>query len=266
MRIISVVQFRPRLASCVADVSDNLRKVDRLIHDAWAVGSQLVVFPELFLTGYSFMSGEEAAKVAEPWDGRTFKSMRDIAVQLKSYVAWGYPEVDGKNLYNSATVVGPDGSVACKYRKINLWGNDFLWATPGLDPALIVPTEIGMLSVVVCRDLRDEIPKNIPRTASENATMFPMGKPDVVAACVNWGRGGFPPVSWMDFVGDNKCVLAVANRWGKEEASLGFSQDFGHGGSAIVEPNWKVHTSGLKFGEDCIVSAALEDLTTRRNS
>jgi predicted amidohydrolase len=260
MNIISAVQFKPRMASCAADVADNFRRCEGLVHDAWRVGSSLVVFPELFLTGYSFMSGLEAQAVAEAWDGRTFKSMRGVAMETGAYVAWGYVEGSGPHLHNSATVVAPNGMVVCRYRKINLWGNDFLWATPGKEPPRVADTELGKLSVVVCRDIRDEIPGNIPRTASgdDDPPMFQRDSPDLVAACTNWGKGGFPSATWMKFVADNACVMALANRWGVEERESGFRQDFGQGGSVVIEPDWTVHTSGLKFNADCVVTAAVE--------
>ncbi len=255
MAILSAVQFRPRFATCAADVSDNLRRVEPLVHRASVVGSQLIVFPELFLTGYSFLSKDEAGRVCERADGPTFRSMRGIAAQLKAYVAWGYVESSDGRLHNSATLVGPDGAVLAATRKVNLWGNDFLWATPGVEPAPVVRTELGRASVVVCRDLRDKVPSNIPRTAARREpALFGGQAVDLVAACVNWGDGGFPSTSWMDFAANNSCTLAVANRWG-EEKNGSFTQDFGQGGSAVVEGDWTVHTGGLAFGEDCVVTA-----------
>ncbi len=218
------------------------------------LGSDLVVFPELAFTGYSFLNTDQAAAVAEPWDGPTMTSMRYFAVSADTHVAWGYVESDPATglLHNSATLLSPDGVVIARHRKMNLWGNDFLWATPGSAPPPVVETELGMMSVIVCRDLRDRMPK-LPRTASLYGD-----KPDVVAACTNWGEGGFPSTTWMDFVAENSCTMVVANRWG-EETSGSFSQDFGHGGSAIIGRDWKVHTGGLKFGADCVVSAAFEE-------
>lgn len=254
--IVSVVQVCPRLAASEADVRDNLRKCEGLLQQAWRTGSELVVFPELCCTGYSFMSGEQASRVCERPDGPTFRFMQAAAVSLKAHVAWGYVESDGKHLYNSGSLVGPDGRLLTGYRKVNLWGNDFLWARPGAASAPVVRTELGDMSVVVCRDLRDKIPDNIPRTAASGPKLFDGRKVDVVAACVNWGKGGFPSTSWMDFAADNGCVLAVANRWGKEEVGT-FTQDFGHGGSCVIEPDWTVHTGGLAFRQDCVVTAAL---------
>jgi predicted amidohydrolase len=155
--------------------------------------------------------------------------------------------------------VGPDGKLLAGYRKINLFGNDFLWAKSGDKPAQIAQTELGLMSVVICRDIRDKIPENIPRTASEGPPLFDGQRVELVAACANWGKGGFPANAWMDFVADNKCTLVLANRWGKEENdSHGeYTQDFGQGGSCIIEPDWTVHIDGLKFRQDCVVTAAL---------
>jgi predicted amidohydrolase len=256
MLIISAVQFRPMLAKGPADVRSNFIEIQPLIHEAWKTGSQLIVFPELCLTGYSFLDGEEAANVAERWDGPTFRNMRDAAVELEAYLAYGYLESDGSRLYNSATMIDPTGKVVCRYRKVNLWGNDFLWATPGSEIPPIVQTDFGTISTVICRDIRAKIPSNIPRVAS-SVPFFAEEKPQFIAACTNWGKGGFPSTTWMDFATNNQCTLILANRYGVESNGA-FSNDFGHGGSLIIEPNWKVHTKGLKFGENCVVSAALE--------
>ena len=256
MNIFSAIQYRPRLAKCAADVRDNFRRCAGLVDRAAALGSNLMVFPELAFTGYSFLSIEEAAMAAEPWDGQTFKSMKSVAFELGCYVAWGYVETDGVKLYNSATVVAPSGETVCKYRKVNLFGNDFLWAEPGMFAPQVAQTEFGTLSVIICRDVKAKIPDNIPRTAS-SAPFFPHDKPDVVAACTNWGKGGFPSTSWMDFVANNGCTMVVANRYGIEDNGS-FQFDFGQGGSAVIGPDWKVCTSGLEFGRDCVVTAAME--------
>lgn len=259
MIIASAVQFKPRLARSSAEVRDNFRRCEGMIYNEVAnLGSQIVVFPELAFTGYSFMSPDEAVVASEAWDGSTYRSMQEVAVSLNTYVAWGYIENDRGTLYNAATVIDPNGKAIVRHRKMNLWGNDFLWASPGRKTADVVQTEIGNLSVVICRDLRDKVPNNIPRLASDEPPVFPGMKPSIVAACVNLGKGGFPSTSWMDFAANNSCVLVVANRWGKEEGSIGFTQDFGHGGSAIIDTNWKVHVNGLKFDADCVVSTVLD--------
>lgn len=255
MFIISAVQYRPDLANSEAEVKNNFRRLGPLIDIIYNSGSQFIVFPELFLTGYSFLNPEQAGVVSESSTGPTFRAMRNLAVDLNAYVSYGYIESHHNQLFNSATMISPQGEAVAKYRKVNLWGNDFLWATPGDSPPPIVNSEYGPLSLVICRDIKARIPSNIPRTAS--VPFFNGVKPKYIAACTNWGKGGFPSTSWMDFATNHKCTLVLANRWG-EEKNGGFTQDFGNGGSIIIEPSWKVHTNGLSFNQDCVVTAALE--------
>ena len=48
------------------------------------------------------------------------------------YIAWGMVELEAGtgDLFNSQVIVSPDGTWA-SYRKVNRWGNDYLWARPG---------------------------------------------------------------------------------------------------------------------------------------
>jgi len=257
MFVISAIQFCPRLSSNKLDVLDNFQRLKPLICQAARMKTKFLVLPELCMTGYSFLSKDDAKAVAEKRDGPTFIRMRTIARLLSSYVSWGYIRIsDSGCLYNSATMVNPLGYPIAWYDKINLWGNDYLWASPGLAAAPIVETEFGKTSLIICRDLRGKIPKNTPRMAGVSDDYFGGESVDLVAACTNWGKGGFPANSWMDFVVDNQCTLVVANRWGSESLR-DFTQDFGHGGSAIIKKDLSVHTSGLKFSSDCVVTAVI---------
>lgn len=258
--IISVIQYRPRLAKCKADVKDNVMKCEPLVVQALERGSSLLVFPELCMTGCMFRSRDEAWRIAEdvennPGDCISFNAMRDIASGLKAYVAWGFPELKNGKLFNSAMIIEPSGQVISYCQKLNLWGSDFMWATPGTVLPNIVETELGKISVIVCRDMLDQIPTKVPR-AEPMKGLFKSQPVDIVAGCANWGKGAFPANSWMDFAFDNSCTLAISNRWGDED-NEGYEQSFGKGGSAVIESNWKIHTGGLEFGQDCVVTAIL---------
>lgn len=251
MPILSAIQYKPRFATSPADVSDNFRRCEDLVEKAVLVGAELIVFPELAFTGYSFLNIDDAARVAEVPDGPTFRRISDLAVKAECYVAWGFVELDPSGaLFNSASLVGPDGSLLLTNRKMNLWANDYLWATPGSDLPGIVQTSFGWTSVIICRDLIDKSPGSGRR-------IFSGRKIDLVAAPVNWSRGGFPATEWMDFAQNNSCTLAVANRWGVEE-NRSFKHDFGQGGSAIVDKMARPHIGGLEFGSDSAIVAMVD--------
>ena len=260
--ILSSLQFRPRFALSPADVKDNFRKCEELFHTASKMGSEFIVCPELFLTGYSFLDKDQAARVCERSDGPTFRTIRGVAQDLKAYISWGYVEFgsDGA-LYNAASLVDPNGILLTSYRKVNLFAQDFFWAKSGIASAPTVKTDFGYTSIIVCRDLRNKVP-SMPRTAAEKDTpLFSSEKLDLVAASVNWGKGGFPPNTWMDFVADTGCTLIVADRWGKEKGTSehgSLETNFGQGKSCIISKEWKIHIDGLKFDSDCLVTAVID--------
>jgi len=71
-------------------------------------------------TGYSFRDRAQAWRLAEPVpNGPTTKSWNELARTSGAYIVAGLPERDGRALYNTAVLVGPEGFVA-KYRKLHL--------------------------------------------------------------------------------------------------------------------------------------------------
>ena len=251
---VAAVQFRPAFV----DKPGNLRKLAALVVQAAQAGAKLIVLPELCTTGYSFMSHEEAAGYAEniDLDGMTFKIFKALAEKLHVYIVWGMVEQDlgTGDLYNAQVCIDPAGFWTY-FRKINLWGNDFLWAKPGRSNPPVVtmfgggrgqvgvqppPRKLGML---ICRDIRDKKDDNW-------SDFYEKGDADIVALSSNWGDGGFPAVTWMDFAKDNGSILIVANRWGKE-----IPNDFGEGGVCVIWPDGRVVCDGLAWNSDCIVYA-----------
>lgn len=250
----------------------NLQRAGRLIIEAARNGAKLIVLPELLTTGYSFMSTEEAepfaenlaiigAQETEPLvlarNGQSMGFMYMLAAKLGVKLVWGLVEKDpgsGK-LYNSQVFMevddakGIDGMYFESYRKVNLWGNDFIWASEGQSNPPVVRTTIDgeewKVGLLICRDVRDK--KN-----SEWKSFYEPGDADVVAFSANWGDGGFPATSWMDFVQDNKTTLIVSNRYGKETCN-----NFGEGGVCVIEKSGKVHCKGIVWSQDCIVYAEI---------
>lgn len=251
MITVSCIQFAPDMASSASDVRKNMSKAEKLIEDAIELGSKFIVLPELCFTGYTFLSQVDAALVSETSDGQTYDFIASFAVKGNCYISYGYVESDEDGvLYNSVNLVSPDGIIVSTFRKINLWGNDFLWARAGGESSKVIETPLGKTAVIICRDLRDKTP-------SYSDVKDIMGEVDFVMASVNWGRGGFPANTWVDFCQKNKCTLAVANRYGLEQ-NEGMENDFGTGGSVIITPSMDFFVDGLAFNSDCVVSADVQ--------
>lgn len=116
----------------------------------------LVVLPEMALTGYLFADPDDVGRVAEPADGPTLALLAPEARRLEAYIVCGFPERADTSLYNSALVVGPDGALHHVYRKTLLYLDDERWAEPGNTPYRVVTTRNGSFAVGICMDLNDD--------------------------------------------------------------------------------------------------------------
>jgi len=219
----------------------------RLVVEAASKGAELVICPELALTGYSLMSRAEAEPFAEnpgnPEPGSSVSVLKKLASKLGCAIAWGLIEKDlaTSNLYNTQVLVLPDQTFV-KYAKLNRWANDFLWATEGTESPSIVTFKGKRVGLLICRDVRDK--------SDELDDLYEKGDADLVVLSSNWGSGGFPSVAWHRFATNNHVWLAVSNRYGKEQ-----NLDFGEGGVCIISPEGEVHCEGLVWNQDCIVYA-----------
>ena len=245
---VALVQFAPAFK----EVDANLRKIVGFVQEAAKNGAKLIVLPELCTTGYSFMSKQEAAAVAEPIPtGRTFQGMKALAERLNVHIVWGQVEVDPRtfNLYNAQVLVTPAPNAWVSYQKVNPWGNDWLWCTEGRANPPILSCNFGedgikKVGLLICRDVRD-------KRDDKWSDFYESGDADLVAFSSNWGNGGFPSLAWIDFVKDNKITLLVSNRYGKESHN-----DFGQGGICAITPDpFKIQCDGLVWDRDCIVYA-----------
>ncbi|HEY6262443.1 MAG TPA: nitrilase-related carbon-nitrogen hydrolase, partial [Nitrospiraceae bacterium] len=121
---VGFFQFAP----VFGDVSHNLDKVVETLDRADA---DLIVLPELFASGYQFVSQHEMAMLSESVpDGPTTQRLIDLAKRRRMIIVAGLPEHAGTVWYNSAVIVGSSGFIGC-YRKTHLFFEETLFFTPG---------------------------------------------------------------------------------------------------------------------------------------
>ena len=97
--------------------------------------ASLVVFPEMFLTGYTL--GSDMVRFVQDDDSPHLSAIRDSAVDNDRFVVFGFPakskEIRGQ-IHNTAGVFGPGGSVG-RYDKLHLvdFGpfEEYAYFTPG---------------------------------------------------------------------------------------------------------------------------------------
>ena len=139
-------------------VEGNLKVLGEAAGRAAEAGAQLLVAPEMFLTGYAI--GADVARLAEPADGESADAVADLAARHGLAIAYGYPERAGEAVFNSAQVIAASGDRLVNYRKTHLFGCfERDWFTPGEQP--VVQAELGGLRVglMICYDV--EFPENV---------------------------------------------------------------------------------------------------------
>ena len=113
--------------------------------------ADLIVVPELFATGYTFTSKNEALELAEETNGETADFLMHLAKKSQAIVIGGYAEKTSDGIFNSAMVVSEEGVIG-NYRKIHLYFKEKLWFNPGNEPPKVFECKDFKLGVMICFD------------------------------------------------------------------------------------------------------------------
>jgi predicted amidohydrolase len=113
-------------------------------HDA-----ELVVFPELYLSGYDLRRAGDAA--IEP-DAAPIAALRRAAAETGTAVAIGFAERRGAALANSLALIDERGELVAVYRKVHLFGDELDAFEPG--EQLVVAELAGRRAgALICFDM-----------------------------------------------------------------------------------------------------------------
>jgi len=139
-----------------ADKQENLRKMEELSAKAKDQSADLVIFPELCVTGY--INRDQFYELAETIPGPTTKRIETMTRQKDLHVIFGIPEISTKakgTLFNTAVLVGPKGLIG-KYRKMHLPTHSVFeekrYFRLGYQTAAF-ETQLGKIGLCICYDL-----------------------------------------------------------------------------------------------------------------
>jgi predicted amidohydrolase len=104
------------------DVPHNVETHLRLIGQTAEAGCDLVVFPELSVTGHN--GSVEVTRFAEPHDGPIFRAIAARARECGIVVSYGFCERFRGTHYNTSALVGPGGLVGLQ-RKVHASFDEF---------------------------------------------------------------------------------------------------------------------------------------------
>jgi len=126
----------------------NFKEIERLTINLKA---DLIVLPELFATGYTFISKEEAISLSEDIEGETSQFLMNVANSTGAVVIGGFAEKEGESIYNSAMIVSRE-EVLGTYRKIHLYYKEKLWFSPGDKSLQIFKVNGVNIGIMICFD------------------------------------------------------------------------------------------------------------------
>jgi predicted amidohydrolase len=135
---------------------------------AAAQGVRMVIFPEMFLSGYNI--GDDVFRLAEPSDGPSAAAVGKIARETGVSLLYGYPERSGDRIFNSACLVNAAGEMIANYRKTHLYGSEENRVFQRGNSLLVAELDELKVGILICYDI--EFPEAVRALALAGAELI----------------------------------------------------------------------------------------------
>jgi predicted amidohydrolase len=233
--------------SCkVGDKENNLKTIEKTINQAKAKGANLIIFPELALTGY--VCKDLVYELAEPVpNGPSIRQITKTAKRQNVHVIFGMIESSEKAagvLHNTAVLVGPKGFIG-KYQKMHLPTHSVFeekrYFRPGYQTP-VLETDIGRIGLIICYDIFFPEITRVIRLKGAQLIACISASPSV--------RRGFFEILTTARAMENTVFVTYTNLVGIEDG-LQF-----WGGSRIIAPNGNIMAQA-KYDEEDIITAKI---------
>ena len=144
---LAAIHHRPKGTS---SSKVNLEQFSKYLDIAGERKADIVCLPEgITLVG----TGKTYIEVSEPIPGPTTRFLGQIAQKHHMYIVAGILEREGAVVYNTAVLVGRDGQLAGKYRKVALPREEIDGGvTPG-NSFPVFDTDFGKIGMMICWDV-----------------------------------------------------------------------------------------------------------------
>ncbi|KAK6461744.1 carbon-nitrogen hydrolase [Scheffersomyces coipomensis] len=129
---VACLQYNPR----IGQIESNIVKVKQLLSKAIKrdhldeKSIDMIVLPELAITGYNFKNKQEIESSLNNLDalsGQSIKFGQELSQLYQCFIVMGYPELKNQKIYNSCLLISPQGSILHNYRKSFLYETDEVW-------------------------------------------------------------------------------------------------------------------------------------------
>ena len=248
---VAVLQWNPQSSAPVGATPDvvreymqkNRKTIAEYIVEANKKGAELFVTSEFATVGYpdipelpseedNFRNREDLKPFVETIPGPTTKYFSFLAKKLKMILHIGLAEVDSNtDLYhNTVVVIGTDGEIITKYRKIHLYQVEEKFLVPGTEPVTYENPKLGKVAIAICSDIYSDHPMND----------YVSLKPNVLSISTSWADWNS---GWKYFTNAATKVAAY---------TLAANQEY-FPDSGVINPDGSVQshirqTNGLAYG------------------
>jgi len=197
------------LAPVPGDLEGNRNALMSAIEGAVQAGATWIITPELAVCGYTFVDQLGTNWIVPQPDG-WMTQVCQLAARHRVTVFLASPERDSESgrLHNSVFVIGKDGTIVGRHRKINtLPVGSEAWSRPGGEVAPIDVQGFGKIGILVCADACS------PRIVGQ----LREGGARLLVSAAAWAPGLHGPNGeWERATLDTGLALIVCNRTGRD--------------------------------------------------
>ena len=258
----------PRLQSHPARTAANLEAIRGQAREAAARGAELVVFPELSMTGFlpNHPVGDHAEwlkaalegawQTAEPLEGTAVRALAEISREAGVFLAAGLLENAGNLLFNTFVLAG-EGRVYGHWRKMHIPLFEMQIYNGGGVPQ-VVDTPLGRVGANICFDALFPESTRLLAVQQCEIALVPFAADPPPGTAQAWS-------AWARPVVQARCaengLFAVASNYAGQVEFAGATQAF-PGGALVVGPDGAVLAE--EYDGALLVDLPAERLTRAR--
>lgn len=215
-----------QINSKLADKEENLQKISTFSKEMASKGVDLILFPEMSITGYNM---ETIKEMASSKGDDTYNTISQIAADNKINLAIGIEDKRENQLFNTLTIFNKKGNISVQYDKIHLFTGEPVREQDHLSfgnhLSLLKINEFSA-GLQICYDIRfPELSRSLVLKGA-NLLLISAAWPEVRKE------------HWISLLKaraiENQCFVAAANRAGTDK-DLTFA-----GTSMIISPTGEI--------------------------